>query len=74
MADIDGNEGNVEEPVVEEEEEEDYPDNTTNRDDILNSEATSYDDWIQQITSNSLLLTLQIMIHHRMRRYFSHCL
>ena len=33
----------------EEEEEEDYPDNTTNRDDILNSEATSYDDWIQQI-------------------------
>ena len=45
MTDVDGNEGNIEEPVVEEEEEEDYPDNTTSRDDILNSEATNYDEW-----------------------------
>ena len=37
-----------EEPI-EEEEEEDYPDNTTSRDDILNSEATSYDEWIDNM-------------------------
>ena len=39
-----------EEPI-EEEEEEDYPDNTTSRDDILNSEATSYDEWIDKINN-----------------------
>ena len=39
--------GDVEEPVPEEEEdEEDYPDNTLNRDEIINSQPKDYNEWI----------------------------
>ena len=44
------------EPPVEEEEEEKLPDNTTNRDDILNSQPKNYNEWIEYI--NNLEITV----------------